>query len=113
MRGLASSNRRTCERVSVVLLGGHVKRGFDIGAAALGLIFISPLFLLVACLGRFADGEPAFQTHPRIARRDSLAKCQACRATSGCVGRLPAIDLTGRAMQQSLRPRPHPLCLKG
>ncbi|MEO3998803.1 sugar transferase [Mesorhizobium sp. CAU 1732] len=49
-------------------LGGISKRGLDIVCAALGLLAISPLFLLLAGLVKFSDRGPVFYGHRRIGR---------------------------------------------
>jgi exopolysaccharide production protein ExoY len=57
------------------VLGGFVKRGFDIVGALAGLIALSPLFLLVAALVRFSDGGSVLYAHRRIGRGGSIFGC--------------------------------------
>jgi exopolysaccharide production protein ExoY len=84
MKGFALSSSRSFQRADVVSqrpVGGVIKRGFDIGAASLGLIFFSPLLLLIACLIAFSDGGPAFQRHLRIGRGGCIFTCLMFRTT--------------------------------
>jgi exopolysaccharide biosynthesis polyprenyl glycosylphosphotransferase len=48
--------------------GRIVKRGFDVVASVLGLIVLSPLFLMVAILNKLTDPGPVFYRHRRISR---------------------------------------------
>lgn len=55
--------RHLASRAVVVIepvLGGVLKRLFDIAAASAGLILLSPLFLVVACIMRMQDGGSIF-----------------------------------------------------
>lgn len=56
-------------------IGGIIKRGFDIAGASFGLIFVSPLFLLLALLVKFSDGGPIFYGHRRIGRGGCVFHC--------------------------------------
>ena len=49
-------------------LKGTVKRAFDICAAFWGLIFLSPLFILLAILIKRESPGPAFYRGPRVGR---------------------------------------------
>jgi exopolysaccharide production protein ExoY len=57
------------------VLGGFIKRGFDIVGALAGLVALSPLFLLVALLVKFSDGGSVFYGHRRIGRGGSIFHC--------------------------------------
>lgn len=57
------------------VLGGFVKRGFDIAGALTGLIVLSPLFLLVALLVRLSDGGSVLYGHRRIGRGGCTFQC--------------------------------------
>lgn len=48
--------------------GRIVKRGFDVVASTLGLIILSPIFLLVAFSIKVADPGPVFYRHKRLSR---------------------------------------------
>jgi exopolysaccharide production protein ExoY len=56
-------------------VGGYMKRGFDIAAAIAGLVALSPLFLLIACLVKFSDGGSIFYGHRRIGRGGNMFRC--------------------------------------
>jgi exopolysaccharide production protein ExoY len=56
-------------------IGGFLKRGFDILGAALGLILLSPLFVLLALLVKFSGPGPVFYGHARIGRGGQSFKC--------------------------------------
>ncbi len=73
------------------------KRLFDVTAAALGLLLLSPLLLLVAWLIRRSDGGPVFFRQPRVGamgRRFVMLKFRsmpvdAPQIPSGAAGGLP------------------------
>lgn len=56
-------------------IGGLIKRGFDIAGSLIGLIALSPLFLMVALLVKFSDGGPIFYGHSRIGRGGRIFPC--------------------------------------
>jgi exopolysaccharide production protein ExoY len=89
MRGFAWSRSRSFQRANGVSerpVGGLVKRGFDLGGAAIALVFLSPLILLLASLIAFADGGPVFQSHLRIGRGGCVFNCLRFRTTFEGVG---------------------------
>lgn len=51
------------------------KRAFDVLIAVLALIFLAPLFLLMAILVRLQDGGPAFFYHQRVGRYGQTFNC--------------------------------------
>ena len=51
-----------------------VKRLFDVVASACGLIFLSPLFLLLIILIKSEDGGPAFYSQERIGKNEKPFK---------------------------------------
>lgn len=55
--------------------GGVLKRAFDISAALCGIIFISPIFLMVMLLVKFTDRGPAFYGHRRIGHNGQTFRC--------------------------------------
>src|SRR4051812_35400197 len=55
--------------------GGVLKRAFDISAAVCGIIFISPIFLMVMLLVKFTDRGPAFYGHQRIGHNGQTFRC--------------------------------------
>ncbi|OHV72779.1 hypothetical protein LCM4579_11835 [Ensifer sp. LCM 4579] len=73
-------------------VGGLAKRGFDIGAASLGLVLLGPLLVLLACLVAFSDGGPAFQRHVRVGRGGSIFTCLTFRTTAEGEGRLTSLQ---------------------
>jgi exopolysaccharide production protein ExoY len=78
MRDSARATSRSFPRVDTDFepaLGGLVKRGFDIAGALVGLIALSPLFLLIALLVRFSDGGSVFYGHRRIGRGGRVFHC--------------------------------------
>lgn len=56
-------------------VGGIRKRGFDVVAACIGFLLLSPLFLLIALAIKMADGGPAFYRHSRIGRNGVPFSC--------------------------------------
>ncbi len=56
-------------------LGGIFKRGFDIIGASAGLIFLSPLLLLIAALVKYSDGGNIFYGHRRVGFRGRMFQC--------------------------------------
>ena len=56
-------------------VGGISKRGFDILAAATGLLFLSPIFLLVMALVKFSDGGTVFYGHRRVGHNGQSFRC--------------------------------------
>jgi exopolysaccharide production protein ExoY len=55
--------------------GGILKRGFDVTTASLALIFISPIFLMLALLVKFSDRGPIFYGHRRIGHNGQTFRC--------------------------------------
>ena len=56
-------------------LGGITKRGFDILAASMALVFLSPLFLLITLLVKMSDGGAVFYGHRRIGHNGRSFRC--------------------------------------
>lgn len=56
-------------------IGGVVKRGFDILAALLGLLLLSPLLLMLALLVKLSDGGSPFYRHHRVGYRGNSFGC--------------------------------------
>ncbi|HXV30263.1 MAG TPA: sugar transferase, partial [Sinorhizobium sp.] len=97
MKGFAWSSSRSYRRSGVAQrpVGGLVKRGFDIGGASLGLVFLGPLLLSIACLVAFADGGSIFQGHMRVGRGGCVFNCLRFRTT-----------LEGAGSVSAMQPRP-------
>jgi len=55
--------------------GGIAKRAFDVSAACLGLLFLSPIFLMVMLLVKLTDKGPAFYGHRRIGHNGQEFRC--------------------------------------
>ncbi|ACM30577.1 sugar transferase [Agrobacterium sp. SHOUNA12C] len=55
--------------------GGILKRGFDVTAALMGLILISPLFLMLMLLVKLSDRGPIFYGHRRIGHNGKTFGC--------------------------------------
>jgi exopolysaccharide production protein ExoY len=55
--------------------GGFAKRGFDVLAALLGLVILSPLFLMLALLITLSDRGPPFYRHRRVGYRGTPFGC--------------------------------------
>jgi exopolysaccharide production protein ExoY len=53
---------------STAPVGGHTKRCFDIGAAAAAILFLLPLFCLIALAIKLMDRGPVLYRHRRIGR---------------------------------------------
>ena len=56
-------------------IGGFLKRGFDLLGAVLGLILLSPLFILLALLVKASGSGPVFYGHARVGRSGQSFKC--------------------------------------
>ncbi len=56
-------------------IGGISKRSFDILIASLGLLALSPLFLLLVALVKLSDGGSAFYGHRRIGHNGQTFRC--------------------------------------
>jgi exopolysaccharide production protein ExoY len=57
------------------VLGGGLKRGFDIAAASVSIILLLPLFCLIALATKLSDGGPVFFRHRRIGLNGSSFGC--------------------------------------
>ncbi len=55
--------------------GGILKRSFDVTAACLALVFISPIFVLLMLLVKFSDRGPVFYGHRRIGHNGQTFRC--------------------------------------
>ncbi|WP_337267548.1 sugar transferase [Oryzifoliimicrobium ureilyticus] len=55
--------------------GGVLKRIFDVSAATIGLIFLSPIFLMVMLLVKLSSKGPAFYGHRRIGHNGEEFRC--------------------------------------
>lgn len=55
--------------------GGILKRGFDIAAASLALLFLSPIFLMLVALVKFSNKGPALYGHPRVGHNGRTFRC--------------------------------------
>jgi exopolysaccharide production protein ExoY len=71
--------RRDLRHKSVVAvgpyLGGWRKRAFDIFGASVGLLLLSPLFVLVALLIKLQDGGAVFYGHERLGYHGRPFRC--------------------------------------
>lgn len=56
-------------------LGGALKRGFDVTAAAVSIILLLPLFCLIALAIKLADRGPIFFRHPRVGLNGTTFGC--------------------------------------
>jgi len=56
-------------------IGGLIKRSFDIAGSLVGLIALSPLFIMIALLVKFSDGGSIFYGHRRIGRGGRIFPC--------------------------------------
>jgi lipopolysaccharide/colanic/teichoic acid biosynthesis glycosyltransferase len=52
-------------------LASSLRRGLDVVAAVIGLICLSPLFVLIGIAVKMEDGGPVFYSHPRIGQNFS------------------------------------------
>ncbi|MBD9375307.1 sugar transferase [Rhizobium sp. ARZ01] len=71
----ASSTFLNTGTTSAPPLGGFAKRSFDILAAAVALVFLSPIFLLIATLVKASDGGTVFYGHRRIGHNGRSFRC--------------------------------------
>jgi exopolysaccharide production protein ExoY len=55
--------------------GGILKRGFDVLGACVGLILLSPLFVMLALLVKLSSPGSVFYEHPRIGRNGREFRC--------------------------------------
>lgn len=72
---LADWSRLRTQRAGEPPLGGLHKRCFDVTAAFLGILLLSPLFLMLAALVKFSDGGRVFYGHRRIGRNGEVFQC--------------------------------------
>lgn len=72
---LADWSRLRTRRTGEPPLGGLHKRCFDVMAAVLGIVLLSPLLLMLAALVKFSDGGRAFYGHRRIGRNGEVFQC--------------------------------------
>lgn len=56
-------------------IGGYIKRTFDVIAAVLALLVLSPLFAILAILVKLSDKGPVFYGHTRVGRSGESFKC--------------------------------------
>jgi len=82
------------------------KRALDIVGASIGLVLLSPFFLIVALMVR-ADGGPAFFAHQRVGRGGKLFGCLKFRSmvidSQARLETLLASDPTARAEWEATR----------
>ncbi|MEF0940959.1 sugar transferase [Rhizobium sp. BR 362] len=55
--------------------GGFLKRTFDVTAALMALIFISPIFVMLMLLVKLSDRGPVFYGHRRIGHNGKTFRC--------------------------------------
>lgn len=67
------TDRRLIRKVRAA--NGLAKRVFDVAVAALALVFLSPAFLTIALLIKFADRGPVFYRHTRVGRQGERFSC--------------------------------------
>lgn len=78
MRDFARATTRSLHQGDIDFqhpVGGLVKRGFDITGASFALIFLSPLFLMLALLVKCSDGGSVFYSHRRIGWGGCVLHC--------------------------------------
>ena len=78
MRDVAKSANAAFSQVGVDFpppIGGLLKRSFDIFGSLVGLVALSPLFLMVALLVKLSDGGSIFYGHKRIGRGGRIFPC--------------------------------------
>jgi exopolysaccharide production protein ExoY len=71
----ASSTFQSAATHGAPPLGGITKRGFDVVAASLALVFLSPIFLMIAALVKLSDGGNIFYGHRRIGHNGRSFHC--------------------------------------
>ncbi|WP_065372857.1 sugar transferase [Ensifer adhaerens] len=74
-RSASSPFFSAAETAALPPVGGISKRGFDIFAALLALVFLSPLFLMLVALVKFSDGGSIFYGHRRIGHNGKSFRC--------------------------------------
>src|SRR5450432_4183040 len=47
---------------------GSLRRAFDVACAAIGLVFLSPFFLMIAIAIKIGDGGPVFHRQTRVGK---------------------------------------------
>src|SRR5690348_11186553 len=60
---------------SVRIVGGGLKRGFDIAAALTAILLLLPMFCLIALAIKMWDRGPIFYRHRRIGLRGTSFEC--------------------------------------
>jgi exopolysaccharide production protein ExoY len=71
----ASSTFLSAAATGAPPLGGITKRGFDIADTSLALLFLSPIFLLIAALVKASDGGNVFYGHRRVGHNGRSFHC--------------------------------------
>jgi len=61
--------------VSPPVIGGILKRGFDIAGALAGIVLISPLLMMLAALVKLSDGGSVVYGHSRIGHNGTTFRC--------------------------------------
>ncbi|MBD9559644.1 sugar transferase [Ensifer sp. ENS03] len=74
-RSASSPFFSAAEFAAIPPVGGVSKRGFDVLAASLALVFLSPLFLMLMALVKFSDGGSIFYGHRRIGHNGKSFRC--------------------------------------
>ena len=78
MRDVAKSANAAFSQVGVDFpppIGGLLKRSFDIFGSLVGLVALSPLFLMLALLVKLSDGGSIFYGHKRLGRGERIFPC--------------------------------------
>ena len=78
MRDVAKSANAGFSQVGIDFpppIGGLLKRSFDIVGSLVGLVLLSPLFVMVALLVKLSDGGTIFYGHKRIGRGGRVFPC--------------------------------------
>ncbi|SOC35863.1 exopolysaccharide production protein ExoY [Rhizobium subbaraonis] len=71
----ASSTFISVAKTGAPPLGGISKRGFDVATAFVALLFLSPIFLLIAALVKLSDGGSVFYGHRRVGHNGRAFHC--------------------------------------
>ena len=85
---MAEANRNTCAPAAraVMLLDEAARRAVDLVVSAAGILLVSPLLLVLACIVKATSPGPALYVQRRVGRRGrpfGLIKLRSMTATSG------------------------------
>ena len=68
--------------VAAEKIGAAARRGFDVACAALGLVFLAPVFAVIAAAIKLEDGGPVYYTQMRVGKEFKMFRLFKFRSMS-------------------------------